>query len=185
MTRARISELPYRYEASAVVPATPVELFRHADDPARLATHMDESSWMLFGGRFATETDAAGGRALGSRIRMHGRVLGVSLGLEESITERDPPHRKAWETLGEPRLLVIGRYRMGFDVDLDARGSTFRVFIDYALPVSMSGRWLGRLFGRRYARWCTQRMLQDVVRRFASPEAAHRHRADEIPRARR
>jgi hypothetical protein len=29
-------------------------------------------------------------------------------------------------------------------------------------------RWLGRLFARGYARWCTGRMVKDAVRHFAS-----------------
>jgi hypothetical protein len=43
-----------------------------------------------------------------------------------------------------------------------------RVFIEYALPKSLPGRWLGRFFWRMYARWCTERMLRDAVRHFQS-----------------
>ena len=44
---------------------------------------------------------------------MNGRILGLKLSLDEVVTERDPPARKVWETVGVPRLLVIGPYRMG------------------------------------------------------------------------
>ncbi len=156
------------YESSALVHATPAELFSHVDDPARLSSHMSESSWMMGGSRLSTEVDRGGGKIVGSHIRMGGRVLGVQLALDEAVTERNPPHRKVWETIGEPRLLVIGHYRMGFDIAQQGHGSTFRVFIDYALPRSAPARWLGRLFGRFYARWCTERMVNDAVRHFAS-----------------
>ena len=112
--------------------------------------------------------DADRGRKVGSRLRLAGRVFGVQLSVEETVTERDPPRRKVWETTGSPRLLVIGHYRMGFDLSPRGSDTSLRVFIDYALPAKAPARWLGRLFGGFYARWCTQRMVDDAVRHFDS-----------------
>lgn len=97
---------------------------------------------------------------------MTGRIVGLKLSLDEVVTERQPPTRKAWETVGSPRLLVIGPYRMGFDVTPRGSGSQHRVFIDYALPARWPERRLGRLFGGYYARWCTQSMVADAVKQF-------------------
>ena len=113
-----------------------------------------------------TELDEGRGQKIGSRIRLSGRVLGVELSVEEIVTERNPPRRKVWETIGAPKLLVIGPYRMGFELSPQGKGSMLRVFIEYALPESAPARWLGRLFGRYYARWCTQQMVDDAVRHF-------------------
>ncbi len=99
-------------------------------------------------------------------IRMTGRAFGIRLSLDEVVTERDVPRRKVWETAGQPRLLVIGQYRMGFEITPQGSVSRLCVFIDYALPDSAPQRWLGRLFGRYFARWCTQRMASDAVSRF-------------------
>jgi hypothetical protein len=38
-----------------------------------------------------------------------------------------------------------------------------------ALPNDLPSRWFARLFGSCYARWCTRRMVDDRVARFASP----------------
>jgi hypothetical protein len=92
----------------------------------------------------------------------------MELAVEEMVTERTPPHRKVWETLGSPKLIVIGHYRMGFELTPEGQTSRLRVFIDYALPERASARWLGRLFGRYYARWCTQQMVDDAIKYFAS-----------------
>ena len=113
-----------------------------------------------------TELDAGRGQKVGSRIRLSGRVFGVALSVEEIVVERDPPRRKVWATIGAPKLLVIGHYRMGFELSLQGKGSVLRVFIEYALPQSAPARWLGRLFGRYYARWCTQQMVDDAVKHF-------------------
>ena len=121
------------------------------------------------------EVDAGRGQVIGSRIRLSGRAFGIRLFVEEVVTERDPPHRKVWETVGQPRLLVIGHYRMGYDIAPQGRGSQFRVFIDYALPEVAPARWLSRMFGGVYARWCTRRMVNDAVAHFiseAKPAAA-------------
>ena len=110
--------------------------------------------------------DEAQGRGVGAKIALEGRMLGIALRVEEVITEYRPPAQKVWETIGEPRLLVIGSYRMGFTGEPQPTGSLLAVFIDYELP---SGLWgvLGRLAGPFYARWCSLNMAKAVARRFA------------------
>ena len=79
------------------------------------------------------------------------------------VTERVPPLCKTWETRGEPRLLVIGSYRMGFIISAHGDRSRLLVFIDYQLPPRGLARGLALLFGRTYAAWCTRRMASDAV----------------------
>ena len=126
---------------------------------------------MMMGSRMSMEVDAGGGRVIGSKIRMDGRMLGMRLSLEEVITERLVPSRKAWQTIGVPKLLVIAHYRMGFELTRHGDGSQVRVFIDYRLPGEAPGSWLGRLLGGVYARWCTKRMADDASRHFDSAMA--------------
>lgn len=113
------------------------------------------------------EFDQGRGQRVGSRIRVTGRVFGIPLSLEETVTERHPPRRKVWETTVPPRLLVIGHYLMGFDITPTRDGARLRVFIDYDLPETAPARWLGYVFGRYYARWCTRRMVQDAKNYFS------------------
>lgn len=158
--------LPLHYEAGAVVSAPAQVTFDYVDDHERLSSHMSRSSWMMGKGRMTTEIDAGRGQQLGSVIRLTGRVLGIRLSVAEKVTERDAPRRKVWETTDPPRLLVVGHYRMGFEITPRGRDSQLRIFIDYALPDSMPARWLGRLFGDFYARWCTQQMVEGVAAHF-------------------
>jgi hypothetical protein len=159
---------PFTESATAEVAAAPGRLFEHLDDHARLAMHMERRSMMMMGGRMTYTFDEAKGRAVGSVIRMGGSFLGISLGVEEAVIERDPPRRKVWETIGHPRLLVIGAYRMGFEIEPRDDRSELRVFIDYSHPASPTGRVLGRLSAGAYARWCVRRMADDAVEHFAS-----------------
>ncbi len=158
--------LPLRYESNGFVQSRMDQVFAHIDYHRRLSSHMSEPSWRTGGGRMETELDEGRGQKVGSRIRLSGRVFGVELSVEEIVMERNPPRRKVWETTGAPKLLVIGHYRMGFELSPQGNGSMLRVFIEYALPESGLARWFGRLFGRYYARWCTQQMVDDAVKHF-------------------
>ena len=159
-------QFPYFIEHSALVNAPISTVFDYVDDPARLAGHMSQSSWRLGGGKMSFEFDDGRGRAVGSRVRLSGRILGVPLFLEEIVTDRTAPMRKAWETCGEPRLLVIGPYRMGFELTQSGRATTMRVFLAYDLAPGCVSRWLSKMFARYFADWCTRRMVSDTVAHF-------------------
>ena len=151
-----------KYEDRATISAPPESVFEFLDNPERLAGHMSKPSWKMGGGRMMVDVDAGRGQVVGSHIRLNGHAFGFPLGLDEVVTKRDPPHTKEWETVGEPRLFVIGAYRMGFEVRPSGRGSDLRIYIDYRLPSRKP--WLGSLLGPMYARWCVRMMLDDARR---------------------
>lgn len=165
---AEAATYAFHDESVVTVAAAPDALFRHLDDPRRLGAHMSQSSAMMAGSRMSYQFDAEQGRTAGSRITMTGTVLGLRLRVDEVVTEHTPLRRKTWETIGEPRLLVIGAYRMGFAIEPDGPASRLWVFIDYGLPHRQPARTLGRLLGRAYARWCVRQMARDAAATFAS-----------------
>jgi hypothetical protein len=135
--------LDHHYEATAVIPAPADRVFDFAEDQRR----------RMGGSQMNIEFDKGRGQEVGSRIRLSGRVLGIQLSVEEYVTERNPPCRKVWETTAVPKLVVIGSYRMGFQITPQNDGSLLRVFIDYALPGDVPARWLGYIFGSYYTKW--------------------------------
>ena len=157
---------PHHFETQVEVDALPIVVFDFLDDHRRLSAHMTEPSWQMAGSKMTIGMDEKQGRALGSRITLRGSILGVSLAVEEVVTQYDRPFSKEWETVGSPRLLVIGPYGMGFSVSARQGGSLLRVFIDYSSPPAGAARVLGQLFGKSYARWCTQRMARDATVQF-------------------
>src|SRR6266849_11116569 len=52
-------------------------VFAHLDDHTRLAAHMSRRTWRMGWGRLDLHLDERAGRAVGSRIRLEGRILGV------------------------------------------------------------------------------------------------------------
>lgn len=146
--------------------ATADAAFAYLDDFKQLSAHMEQPSGMMLGSRMRIETDERGGRAVGSKVRMAGTLLGIPLALEEVVTQREAPLRKAWRTL-DANLLVIGPYQLGFALEPNGATTRLRVRMDYDLPAKGAARWLGRLLGRTYARWCTARMAKDAASHFA------------------
>lgn len=165
MTSAK-STLSYHDESEGLVAASVEQVFSQIDDHSRLSSHMSKPSWRMGGGQMQTMLDEGQGKKVGSRIRLAGRVFGIGVSVDEIVTERIPPLRKVWETTSAPKLLVIGQYRMGFELAPQVNGSLLRVFIDYALPEKAPARWLGYLFSRYYAKWCTQQMVHEAVQHF-------------------
>lgn len=149
-------------EYSNRVKLSPERLFALLDDQRRLSAHMSKRSWTMGWGKLDTLLDDGRGQTVGSHIVLHGRVFGIRLHLDEVVTLREPPFRKRWQTVGEPRLLVIGAYEMGFEIFNRDGDAQLRVDIDYALPRRGFSRLLGRVFGRSYARWCVKRMVDDA-----------------------
>lgn len=157
-------------QASVEVAAPPERLFAHLDDQARLAAHMARPSMMMGGGRMIYDFDERRGQAVGSHIRMGGRAFGLELFVDEVVTERTPPRRKVWRTVGRPRLIIIGDYEMGFEATPTLGGTNLRVWIDYDLAPRGPGRFVPVL-ADVYARWCVERMAGDARRTFGAVSA--------------
>jgi hypothetical protein len=157
--------LPYRKEAAVVVAAPREQVFAYIDEAAHMAGHMDRPTWMMGGGHMELRTDACRGHRVGSRMTLNGRAFGIPLGVETVVVERRAPALKQWETVGEPRLIVIGRYRITITIDRAPRQSRIAIRIDYDLPRSRRGRiakWLAGI----YALWCVRQMSTDLVSAF-------------------
>jgi hypothetical protein len=100
--------------------------------------------------------------------RKGGSAFGLKLVVDEVVTERDPPRRKVWRTVGRQRLIVMESYEMGFEVEPQDSGSRLKVWIDYD-PGRTLGRWFPAL-AQMYARWCVGRMVEDAAAAFGKVE---------------
>lgn len=165
------SRFQFHRETTTDLHAHSGAVFALLDDHRRLAGHMEKPSLMMAGATMKIETDGRHGQAIGSQIRLRGQVLGIALAVDEVVVQYEPPWRKSWETIGEPRLLAIGTYRMGFELtshmDQRSENTRLRVWIDYNLPESLWTRWLGWMLGRIYADWCTRQMTRDASMAFS------------------
>lgn len=160
-----MATMPHYFEHTVSIPVTADVLFEYLDDPRRLGAHMETSSWMMAGSRMEYQFDTAEGKSEGAKIRLRGEMMGLSLDVEEVVTEHQPPCRKTWKTVGSPRLLVIGNYEMGFFIKPSPLASELTVHISYELP-PFPWNLVGYLLGGIYSRWCVRRMATDAVHHF-------------------
>lgn len=157
-------ERPRHQEHVTDVAAPPSEVFELLDDQQSLSAHMTRrGSPMMGGGSMTTTMDDGAGKTIGSRIRMEGKAFGLEVRLDEVVIARTPPASKAWQTI-DSRLIVIGAYTMGFDIEPLGIGSRLRVWIDYQPPTDRPV--VGLLGGKLYARWCVRQMASVASRRF-------------------
>ena len=161
-----MKKLSKHYEDSVVINSSPENVFSFADNHNNFSSHMNKSSWMMGGGMMKAEVDEGKGQKIGSHIRMDGKIFGINLFLDEVITEREVPHRKAWETVGDINLIVIDHYKLGFEIIPENNKSKLRVYIDYNLSKSLRTKWLGFLFGGMYAKWCVGQMINGTYEHF-------------------
>ncbi len=154
------------FQDSSIIPASPERVFAYIDDHARFSSHMNKSSWMMGGGKMSTSVDEKYGQEVGSHIRMSGTVFGIHLFLDEVVTRHESPRLKAWETVGTPKLLIIGHYQMKVEIKPHKSNSLLTISIDYELP--KTNVWLGKLFSGWYAKWCIQQMLKGTSNYFVS-----------------
>jgi hypothetical protein len=160
-------DFPFHYSSTVCLKVNASEAFAFLDDPRNLSSHMEKSSLMMAGSKMSLELDSKNGKEIGSKIIMQGKMMGVPLYVNEDVTERVPPFKKSWETRGPQQLVVIDQYKMGFELKANEKTSDLRVFIDYSLPQSGFSKTLGKLFGKVYAKWCTEKMANDAARHFA------------------
>ena len=153
-----------KYEGKVTAP--PDKLFELLDDQTRLSAHMTKRSWKMGWGKADIVLDEKRGQAVGSHIVLRGRVFGIAIYLDEVVIRREPPFSKQWKTVGQPRLLVIGQYQMGFTIVPEPAQARLTVQIDYELPQGGPLRILGLLLRASYARWCTKKMVNDAQRVF-------------------
>lgn len=163
----------HHFEHTVDIPADVNTVFDYLDDPARLGAHMRGASWMMAGSHMDYEFDAAHGKARGALIHLSGKLLGLTLAVDEVVSRREPPFRKTWRTVGRPRLLVIGHYEMGFLLEPGDATCRLTVHLTHELP---TGGWrlCGWLLGGLYARWCVRRMANDAARHFATSPSERR-----------
>lgn len=159
------SAFSFHHEKEVRLNTSPEDAFVYLDDFRRLSAHMANASAMMAGSKMTLSTDEQDGQAPGARVRMEGKVPGLTRALEEVVTEREPPFTKVWQTV-RSELLVIGQYQLGFALGASGDRSLLRVFIDYDLPRHGFARWWGKLLGETYARWCVERMASDAAARF-------------------
>lgn len=159
-------KFPFHFSSVADLNATMEEAFAYLDDPMKLSSHMEKSSWMMAGSKMEMKLDTRSGRGVGAEIILEGKMIGIPLFVREFVTISEVPIKKVWETKGLQKLIIMDQYRMGFEIKPSGKTCELKVFIDYSLPQKWPASLLGRIFGKVYAKWCTEKVTRDAASHF-------------------
>ncbi len=167
MDKISQNTIKHHYHFTTILQTTAENAFEYLDDPKKLSSHMGKSSWMMAGSKMNIKLDEKEGRGIGAEIILDGTMMGIPLFVREFVTESERPKIKVWETKGPQKLIIMGQYRMGFELTPEGTTTQLKVFIDYSLPSVGVQKVLGLFFSKLYARWCTEQMAKDAVNHFS------------------
>jgi len=141
-------------QETAVLPALPARVFEWIDTPANTGLHMSRPSMAMLGGSLQVERLSPNAAGVGATYRSWGRVLGLRIDFTTRVTVWLPEREKSVETIGEPRLIVIGDFQMRSSITRLDSSTRLVLALAYNLPAGWFGRLLGRVLARPYVRWC-------------------------------
>ncbi|QEM07131.1 hypothetical protein DIU31_027840 [Mucilaginibacter rubeus] len=97
---------------SVLINSTPEKVFNQMDDFSKTGMHMSESSMMMMGSKLRLEQISSNPTGLGAAYRWYGKMMGMTIDLNETVTKWQPPQLKEWETTGEAKIIIMSWYRM-------------------------------------------------------------------------
>ena len=140
----------------------PVErVFPFMDDLSKTGMHMSESSMMMAGSKLKLEHFSGPEKGVGAAYRWSGKMLGFELDFTVVVTKWIENFEKVWETIGTPKLIILGWYLMRLKTEPVTEGTLASLEIQYTRPDGFFYKFLSILFARWYAEWCLARMMSD------------------------
>lgn len=145
-----------------IVQASPAEVFSRLDDMTEIGKHMTESSMPLMGSKLKFAILSPNETDIGATYRYYGKIMGLTLDITEVVRRYKLNEEKFWETIGEPKIIIMSHYVLGFQLKPTTGGTQATFSIDYEIPQRGLGKVLGILLSNWYAHWCLRMMLDRV-----------------------
>ena len=115
---------------------------------------MSESSMMMMGSKLRLEQISSNPTGLGAAYRWYGKMMGMTIDLNEKATKWQPPQFKEWETTGEAKIIIMSWYRMWFEITVSENRTLAELSISYLPPRQWFYKILSFLFAGSYCNWC-------------------------------
>ena len=150
---------PWHFEQAIDIKARPQDVFAFVDDIHHTGWHMEKSSMPMMGGKMEVEILSKNRTGLGAAYRWTGRVLGMPIDFSETVVKYAKDKERVWRTIGEPKIIIIGHYEMGFKLTTIQRSTRLTIYISYELPKPLFGKFLGWLLSGWYSKWCLKKYV--------------------------
>ena len=147
-----------------IIHSPPQKVFAFMDDLSKTGMHMTENSMMMMGSKLMLEQLPGPCRGVGATFHWHGKVMGMPVDITETVTKWIEGQEKVWETIGQPKIIILGWYRMILKTKPSKEGTLASLQIDYTQPDGWFYKLLYFLLSRWYCNWCLNNMLNDTKR---------------------
>lgn len=147
---------------SIFIDSTQEKVFSQLDDFSKTGMHMSESSMMMMGSKLKLEQRSQNSSGSGATYRWYGKMMGMTIDFNETVTKWDPPKIKEWETIGDAKIIIMSWYRMWFEISPSGIGSLAKLSISYLPPKQIFYKILSFFFAKWYCNWCLNNMLSDT-----------------------
>lgn len=145
----------------------PLEIvFARMDDLSKTGMHMSNSSMMMMGSKLMLEQLPGPSQGLGASFHWSGSVMGMPIDITETVTKWVVNKEKIWETIGTPKIIILGWYRMILKTEAVKEGTEASLQIDYTKPRGAFRIILYYLLSHWYCNWCLNNMLNDTKIHF-------------------
>lgn len=145
-----------------IIIKAPVEkVFSLMDDLSKTGMHMSERSVMMMGSKLTLEHLPSPEKGVGAKYRWKGKMMGFRLDFTVEVTKWIENKEKIWQTIGTPRLIILGQYLMRLKTEPQTEGTLASLEIEYTRPPGLFYGLLSLLLARSYANWCVNQMLND------------------------
>jgi hypothetical protein len=145
-----------------IIHSTPEKVFAQMDDFSKTGMHMSESSMMMMGSKLKLEQLSANSTGVGASYRWYGKMMGMAMDFSETVTKWESSKLKAWEIVGDAKIIIMSLYCMWFELSPAENGTLVKLSISYLPPKEWYYKILSFLFANWYCNWCLNNMLNDT-----------------------
>ncbi len=144
------------------------KVFTFMDNLGNTGMHMMNDSKMMMGSKLELEQISKNPTGLNSKYHWHGKIMGMIMDFTVLATKWVKNKEKTWETIESPKMIILEWYKMSLKIFPEDKGTRAMLSISYTKPKNVSGKILGFLLAKWYAKWCVNSMLKDSKKALES-----------------
>ena len=144
-----------------IIHSTAEKVFACMDDIADTGMHMTKSSIPMMGSKLELKQLSENATGLNSKFRWFGKMMGFTMDFTVVVTKWIKDKEKVWETIGKPKMIILGWYQMRLLVSAEAQNIKAVLSITYTKPKNIFFKFIAFFLAPLYSNWCLNNILQD------------------------
>lgn len=144
-----------------IIHVYPEKAFAYMDNIGNTGMHMTKSSMPMMGSKLELKQLSENATGLNSKFRWFGKMMGFTMDFTVVVTKWIKDKEKVWETIGEPKMIILGWYKMHLVLSPEGKNTKAELSLAYTKPTGLFFKFIAFFLAPFYANWCLNNMLQD------------------------